>query len=196
MYVCVVCIKRYKWKIGVSINLLHMKWTQCMLFWPFMGSINTLLASAVLTNSKFGLFYFLFLTPTFSKVPIEKIGKTLNFSGKQQFYSYCQNPSERLPAVNFVICWWSLQFGPKSGPLEHWAWSGSKLFDTEIIIWKSEFWKMSAEHKKAWKKKQHAKSSFESESNLLFGETELTLCSTWEIVFRINRKLASKYWRL
>ena len=35
---------------------------------------------------------------------------------------------------------------------------------------------MSAEHKKAWKKKQHAKSSFESESNLLFGETELTLC--------------------
>ena len=68
-----------------------------MLFWPFMGSINTLLASAVLTNSKFGLFYsnFLILTPTFSKVPIEKIGKTLNFSGKQQFYSYCQNPSER-----------------------------------------------------------------------------------------------------
>ena len=58
-----------------------------MLFWPFMGSINTLLASAVLTNSKFGLFYsnFLILTPTFSKVPIEKIGKTLNFSGKQQF---------------------------------------------------------------------------------------------------------------
>ena len=43
------------------------------------------------------------------------------------------------------------------------------------------------------KKKQHAKSSFESESNLLFGETELTLCSTWEKVFRINRKLASKY---
>ena len=77
-----------------------------MLFWPFMGSINTLLASAVLTNFKFGLFYsnFLILTPTFSKVPIEKIGKTLNFSGKQQFYSYCQNPSERLPAANFVIC--------------------------------------------------------------------------------------------
>ena len=76
-----------------------------MLFWPFMGSINTLLASAVLTNSKFGLFYsnFLILTPTFSKVPIEKIGKTLNFSGKQQFYSYCQNPSERLPAAKFVM---------------------------------------------------------------------------------------------
>ena len=57
-----------------------------------MGSINTLLASAVLTNSKFGLFYsnFLILTP----VPIEKIVKTLNFSGKQQFYSYFQIPSE------------------------------------------------------------------------------------------------------
>ena len=37
----------------------------------------------VLTNSKFGLFYsnFLTLTPTFSKVPIEKYGKTPNFSG-------------------------------------------------------------------------------------------------------------------
>ena len=50
----------------------------------------------VLTNSKFGLFYsnFLILTPTFSKVPIEKYGKTPNFSGKQHFYSYFQNPSE------------------------------------------------------------------------------------------------------
>ena len=50
----------------------------------------------VLTNSKFGLFYsnFLILTPTFSKVPIEKYGKTPNFSGKQHFYCYFQNPSE------------------------------------------------------------------------------------------------------
>ena len=50
----------------------------------------------VLTNSKFGLFYssFLILTPTFSKVPIEKYGKNPNFSGKQHFYSYFQNPSE------------------------------------------------------------------------------------------------------
>ena len=50
----------------------------------------------VLTNSKFGLFYsnFLILTPTFSKVPIEKYGKTPFFSGKQHFYSYFQIPSE------------------------------------------------------------------------------------------------------
>ena len=50
----------------------------------------------VLTNSKFGLFYsnFLILTPTFSKVPMEKYGKTPNFSGRQHFYSYFQNPSE------------------------------------------------------------------------------------------------------
>ena len=50
----------------------------------------------VLTNSKFGLFYsnFLTLTPTFSKVPIQKYGKTPNFSGNQHFYSYFQNPSE------------------------------------------------------------------------------------------------------
>ena len=50
----------------------------------------------VLTNSKLGLFYsnFLILTPTFSKVPIEKYGETPIFSGKQHFYSYFQNPSE------------------------------------------------------------------------------------------------------
>ena len=50
----------------------------------------------VLTNSKFGLFYsnFLILTPTFSAVPIKKFGKTPNFSGRQHFYSYFQNPSE------------------------------------------------------------------------------------------------------
>ena len=50
----------------------------------------------VLTNSELGLFYsnFLILTLTFSKVPIEKYGKTPNFSGKHHFYSYFQNPSE------------------------------------------------------------------------------------------------------
>ena len=50
----------------------------------------------VLINSKFGLFYsnFLILTPTFSKVPIEKYGKIPFFSGKQHFYSFFQNPSE------------------------------------------------------------------------------------------------------
>ena len=55
----------------------------------------------VLTNSKFGLFYsnFLILTPTFSKVPIEKYGKTPIFSGKQHFYSYFQNPSENSVSV-------------------------------------------------------------------------------------------------
>ena len=37
---------------------------------------------------------FLSLTPTFSKVPMEKYGKTPIFSGKQHFYSYFQNPSE------------------------------------------------------------------------------------------------------
>ena len=50
----------------------------------------------VLTNSKFGLIYsnFLILTSFFSKVPMEKYGKTPNFSGRQHFYSYFQNPSE------------------------------------------------------------------------------------------------------
>ena len=50
----------------------------------------------VLTNFKFGLFYsnFLILTPTFSKVPIEKNFKTPIFFDKQNFYSYFQNPSE------------------------------------------------------------------------------------------------------
>ena len=57
---------------------------------------GTTILYRVLINSKFGLFYsnFLILTPTFSKVPIEKYGKTPNFSSKQQFYSCFQNPSE------------------------------------------------------------------------------------------------------
>ena len=46
----------------------------------------------VLTNSKFGLFYsnIFILTPTFSKVPIEKNGKTPIFSGKQHFSPFFQ----------------------------------------------------------------------------------------------------------
>ena len=35
-----------------------------------------------------------YFTPTFSKVTIEKYGKTPFFSGKQHFYFYYQNPSE------------------------------------------------------------------------------------------------------
>ena len=58
----------------------------------------------VLTNSKLGVFYsnYLILTPTFSKVPIGKYGKTPIFSGKQQFYSYFQNPTENSDD-NFVV---------------------------------------------------------------------------------------------
>ena len=57
---------------------------------------NSCFSDRVLTNSKFGLFYsnFLIPTPTFSKVQKEKYGKTPNFSGKQHFYSYFQNPGE------------------------------------------------------------------------------------------------------
>ena len=63
---------------------------------PSARDVNCAGKVRVLTNSKFGLFYsnFLILTPTFSKVPIEKYGKTPFFSGKQHFYSYFQNPSE------------------------------------------------------------------------------------------------------
>ena len=58
----------------------------------------------VLINFKFGLFYsnFLILIPTFSKVKIEKYGKTPTFSGRQHFYSYFQNPSEN-SAYNTAI---------------------------------------------------------------------------------------------
>ena len=50
---------------------------------------------------------YLILFPTFSKVPIEKYGKT-NFFWQTEFYSYFQNPSEKLRTlggkkmVNFV----------------------------------------------------------------------------------------------
>ena len=55
----------------------------------------------VLTNFKFEYFYsnFPFLTLTFSKVPIEKYGKTPNFSSRQKFYFYFQNPSENAERV-------------------------------------------------------------------------------------------------
>ena len=42
-----------------------------------------------------------YFTPTFSKVPVEKYGKTPNFSGKQHFYSYFQNPSENSVLVSY-----------------------------------------------------------------------------------------------
>ena len=50
----------------------------------------------VLIYSIFGLFYsnFLIFTLTFSKVPVVKYAKALIFSGRQQFYSYFQNPSK------------------------------------------------------------------------------------------------------
>ena len=63
---------------------------------PYITERLLMDVNRVLTNSKFGLFYsnFLILTPTFSKVPIEKYRKTPFFSGKQHFYSYFQNRSE------------------------------------------------------------------------------------------------------
>ena len=71
----------------------------------------------VLTNSKFGLFYsnFLILTPTFSKVPIEKYGKTPIFSGKQHFYSYFQNPSENSVVRYFSLTWSLFNIGREPG---------------------------------------------------------------------------------
>ena len=49
-----------------------------------------------LLYSKFGVIYsnFLNLTPTFWKGPIQRYGKTPNFSGSCHFYSCFQNPSE------------------------------------------------------------------------------------------------------
>ena len=48
------------------------------------------------------------------------------------------------------------QFERRPGPTKHWAWSGSKLFDTDGIVpericWKSWFWKQPAGEKKSWK---------------------------------------------
>ena len=78
-------------------------------FWPQRQNLNKLGrgplddANRDLANSKFGLFYsnFLILTPTFSKVPIEKYGKTSIFSDKQHFYSYFHNPSENSVAATY-----------------------------------------------------------------------------------------------
>ena len=39
--------------------------------------------------------FFFTLTPTCSKAPLEKYGKTPNFTDKQHFYSYFQNPIEQ-----------------------------------------------------------------------------------------------------
>ena len=55
------------------------------------------------------------------------------------------------------------QFGPRSGPTNRRAWSGSKLFDILIVFLKEFFWKInfekkSADDKKAWKITQYAMS--------------------------------------
>ena len=91
-----------------------------------------------LTNSKFGLFYsnFFILTPTFSKMPIEKYGKTPIFSDKQHFYSYFQIPSENSESIvegtrqHFVWPWpqgqimYYLVNVSFIKPLDVWSWIG------------------------------------------------------------------------
>ena len=59
----------------------------------------------VLINSKFGLFFsnIMFLTPTFSKVPIESMIKLQTFFARVQFYSYFQNPSMNSDTVQHNI---------------------------------------------------------------------------------------------
>ena len=96
----------------------------------------------VLINSNIGLFYsnFFILTPTFPKVPIEPYGKTPNFSSRQHFYSYFQNPSENSACVNhfksipyplphrdaFNVC--ENKADPDQTALVRATWSGSALF--------------------------------------------------------------------
>ena len=84
------------------------------------------LVRRVLTNSKVGLFYsnFLILTPTFSKVPIEKYGKTPIFSGKQHFYSYFQNPSENSGASKAWIQFNNLE--PSTSHSEEANWTSTE----------------------------------------------------------------------
>ena len=53
------------------------------------------------------------------------------------------------------------QFGPRSGPMNCQAWSGSKLFDILMVFLKEIFQKVnfekkSADDKKAWKITQYA----------------------------------------
>ena len=71
----------------------------------FFSGFYLFLSFKVFTNSKVGLFYsnFLILTPTFSKVPIEKYSKTPFFSSKQHFYSYFQNPLS-LSLLYCLVC--------------------------------------------------------------------------------------------
>ena len=59
---------------------------------------------SVLMNSKFGVFYSSFLSRTqLFAVSIEMFSKTPNFSGRQHFYSYFQNPSENFATGPFLL---------------------------------------------------------------------------------------------
>ena len=55
------------------------------------------------------------------------------------------------------------QFGPRSGPTERRVWSGSKLFDTVVVVIKdffekTYFEKKSADDNESMKSTQHANS--------------------------------------
>ena len=63
-------------------------------------------------NLDFFTLNFLILTPTISKVPIEKYGKTPIFSGIQHFYSYFQNPSEN-SEEHVYTCIYIIKFRPE-----------------------------------------------------------------------------------
>ena len=88
----------------ISCFKLVDQWTALINYTVKSDGANTKTSTRVLTNSKFGLFYsnFLILTPTFSKVPIEKYGKNPIFPDKQHFYSYFQNPSENTDQPNQI----------------------------------------------------------------------------------------------
>ena len=49
------------------------------------------------------------------------------------------------------------QFGPRSGPTEHWAWSGSKPFDTQIVFLKEFLEKLDFEKKISRRQKKREK---------------------------------------
>ena len=98
---------------------LILQFTEGIQWFHYRGGPTFSRRGRVLTNSKLGLFYsnFLILTPTFSKVPIEKYGKTPSFSGKQHFYSYFQNPSENSEGgLTFSRRWSNFFQGVGGGP--------------------------------------------------------------------------------
>ena len=78
------------------------------------------------------------------------------------------------------------QFGPRSGPTQCWAWSGSNPFDTQMIFRKSWFWKKTIDVKKAWKISLGVKlNSFD------FEKTSWSGCSMFIIFFTLNCLLVS-----